>query len=57
MPQKHDKPDDPVYSGGEDESGASREPNAKKPQQPKNYPVDESDAGPATAPDDTGEGA
>jgi hypothetical protein len=53
MPEKHDKPNDPAYAGGEDENGQN--PKAQKTQRSKEFPVDESDSGPATAPDDTGE--
>jgi hypothetical protein len=55
MPEKHDKPDDPAYPGGEDENGQDRKPNADTTRPTKEFPVDESDFGPTTAPDDTGE--
>jgi hypothetical protein len=54
--EKHDKPDDPNYAGGEDENRGSHKPSTEKTQKPKNFPVDENDCDPATAPDDRGEG-
>jgi hypothetical protein len=50
--EKHDKPDDPNYAGGEDENRGSHKPSAEKTQKPKNFSVDENDRDPATAPDD-----
>lgn len=49
MPQRHDKPDEPAYWGGEDENSRSHEPKAEKAQRSKEFPVDESDSGPATS--------
>jgi hypothetical protein len=56
MREKHDEPDDPYYAGGEDEDGPTQKTSAEKTQKQKNLPVDESDTGPATAANDTGEG-
>jgi hypothetical protein len=56
-PSKSDKPVDPPVAGGEDEAphkqrGTGREKNKGSNQ----FPVDETDNGPPTAPGDTGEG-
>jgi hypothetical protein len=53
---KGDKPDDPNYAGGEDEARGRHKTSREEPQKQKNFPVDETDTGPATAADDTGEG-
>jgi hypothetical protein len=51
--KKQDKPDDPAYPGGEDEtSGGNRAKSTLDPPSNK-VPVDESDDRPATAPEDT----
>jgi hypothetical protein len=45
-PNKNDKPREPAYPGGEDEgSGKQQRVPAKKPS--NNFPVDETDDGPA----------
>jgi hypothetical protein len=54
--EKHDKPDDPNYAGGEDEDRGSHKTSVEKTQKQENFPVDETDTGPATAANDTGEG-
>jgi hypothetical protein len=52
--RKHDKPDEPNYPGGEDEDRGTHETGAENSQKQKH--LDETDTGPATAADDTGEG-
>src|SRR5277367_6533557 len=47
-----DKPDDPAYCGGEDETTDNSDAGHRS----KNFPVDESDDSPPTAPRDTGDG-
>jgi hypothetical protein len=57
MPSKSDKPNDPPYAGGEDEvprNGLGTK--VLRNSRPDQFPVDETDNGPPTAPDDTGEG-
>ena len=44
-PKKHDKPNDPPYSGGEDESGKDEETKREV----NDSPVDESDDDPSAA--------
>jgi hypothetical protein len=49
-PKKQDKPSDPPYSGGEDETtNRKSKPGSTEP------PVDETDDGPGAAANDTGE--
>ncbi len=56
VPKRIDKPNDPPYSGGEDESQGREKASRDPKQRPNNFPVDETDNGPPTAPGDTGEG-
>jgi hypothetical protein len=44
-PKKQDKPNDPPYSGGEDETTQNRKPTPGK----NEPPVDESDDGPSAS--------
>ena len=52
MKEKNDKPSDPNYSGGEDETAGNK---PKTGSRQKEFPVDETDDGPTVAGDDTGE--
>jgi len=54
MADKHDKPNDPAYPGGEDEHCQRQKPDVEKAQRSNNFSLDQRDAVPATAPDDTG---
>jgi hypothetical protein len=49
-PKKQDKPNDPAYSGGEDETIKDRKPNPGS----NEPPVDESDDGPSAGDPKTG---
>jgi hypothetical protein len=49
------KPNEPNYSGGEDEDTGNNK-NRRNPPSAQTPPVDESDDSPSTAPDDVGEG-
>ncbi len=54
--KKQDKPDDPVYPGGEDETSEDHKAKSTADPPSNKFPADESDVGPSTAPGDTGEG-
>jgi hypothetical protein len=54
MPNKTDKPNNPPYAGGEDETPRNPRPaNAVGNKGSAQFPVDETDNGPPTPPGDT----
>jgi hypothetical protein len=54
--KKHDKPDDPNYAGGEDESPGSGAASAEQTQKQKNFRVGENDTPEAPYPTTLGKG-
>jgi len=56
IPKKPDKPNDPPYPGGEDESPGNETATRDLKQRSNEFPVDESDNGPGTAADGTAAG-
>ena len=52
----NDKPNDPPYPGGEDETPGDHASTRNRDQRSSDFPVDENDEGPPTAPGDIREG-